>query len=336
MLSFVVRRLLLTLPSLFGLLVVCFVLIRVVPSDPAAAMAGDAATPAQIEAIRHQYGLDKPVLAQFGDYLRSVARLDFGESAFSHRAVAVDIIDRLPATLELTFFALLVSTVLGIPLGVISAVNHNNWVDFLLRIVSVLGVAVAAFWFAIMLQVVFSMQLGWLPLRGEISATLAPPPRTTCFLILDAVLAGRMDALGDALRHLVLPMVTLAFGGLASVARFTRAGMLETLQKDYVFYERAVGYPRRRLIWIYVLRNSVTATVSQIGLLFGGLVAGGVVVEAIFDWPGIGSYTVEAILNGDSKVMLGVTLMVGVVYAVVNLLTDLVHGMLDPRLLARS
>ena len=150
--------------------------------------------------------------------------------------------------------------------------------------------------------------------------------------MLDAVLAGRWDVFVDALRHLVMPSVTLALGGLATIVRFTRAGVLDTLQQDFVFYERAMGYRRWRLNWIYVLRNSVTATVTQIGLLFGGLIAGGVVVEAIFDWPGIGSYTVQAILTGDHQVMLAVTLMIGVVYAGVNLLTDLVHGLVDPRL----
>ena len=153
--------------------------------------------------------------------------------------------------------------------------------------------------------------------------------------MIDCLIAGRWDAFADALRHLVLPAVTLSLGGLATIARFTRAGMLDTLQQDFVFYERAMGYRWLRLVWIFVLRNSVTATVTQIGLLFGGLIAGGVVVEAIFDWPGIGSYTVQAILTGDCQVMLAVTLLVGTVYAAVNILVDVVHGLLDPRLMER-
>ena len=150
--------------------------------------------------------------------------------------------------------------------------------------------------------------------------------------MIDSLLGGRFDAFWDALRHLILPAVTLSLGGVATITRFTRAGMLETLQKDFVLYERAVGYPRRRLIWIYVLRNSVIAAVTQIGLLFGALIAGAVVVESIFDWPGIGSYAVQAILTADYKVMLAVTLLIGGIYTVVNILTDLVHGLLDPRL----
>ena len=332
MLPFLLRRALHAVPTLFGLLIVTFLLIRIVPADPAAALAGDNATPQQIENIRHQYGFDRPILEQLVLYLGQVLRFDFGESQYSHRPVGMDIRQRLPATLELTAAALLIATGLGIPLGVIAGVYHNRWPDFLLRVISITGVAVAAFWFAIMLQLLFAMQLEWLPLRGRLGDGIVPSPDLTGSLILDSLLAGRWDALWDALRHLVLPAVTLSLGGLATITRFTRAGVLETMQKDFVLYERAVGYPRRRLIWIYVLRNSVTAAVTQIGLLFGALIAGAVVVGAIFDWPGIGNYAVLAILTADYKVMLAVTLLIGVIYTVVNILTDLVHGLLDPRL----
>lgn len=332
MLRFVLRRALTAIPSLFGLLIVTFLLIRVVPADPAAALAGDNATPQQIEAIRHQYGFDRPLAEQLFLYLGQVLRFDFGESQFSHRAVGVDLRQRLPATLELTFAALLLATALGIPLGVVAAVYHNRWPDFLLRILSVTGIAVAAFWFAITLQMIFAMNLEWLPLRGELSSGIVPPPSLTGSLILDAVLAGRWEVVSDALLHLVLPAITLSVGALATITRFTRAGVLETMQKDFVLYERAVGYPRRRLVWVYVLRNSVIAAVTQIGLLFGALIGGAVVVEAIFDWPGIGNYLVNAILTADYKVMLAATLLIGVVYTLVNILIDLVHGWLDPRL----
>ena len=336
MLRFVLRRCILVLPSLAGLLLVTFVLIHSVPSDPAVAMAGDAGTPEQIARLRQQYGLDRPIWDQFFVYVGKVLTLDFGESVFSRRPVATDILQRLPATLELTFASLFLSILLGVPLGVASALRHNSWPDYLLRVFSVLGIAVAAFWFAIMLQLFFAMNLGWLPLRGELTSTMARPPRITGFLSMDALLAGRWDAYADHLRHLVLPAVTLSLGGLATIVRFTRAGVLDTLQQDFVFYERAMGYRRLRLVWVFILRNSVTATVTQIGLLFGGLIAGGVVVEAIFDWPGIGSYTVQAILTGDKQVMLAVTLLVGTVYAVVNILVDVVHGLLDPRLMEQG
>jgi peptide/nickel transport system permease protein len=332
MLRFILRRALLAIPSLFGLLVLTFFLIRVVPADPAAALAGENATPAQVAEIRKQYGLDRPLYEQFVVYLGQVARFEFGESAYSRRPVALDIMQRLPATLELTISALLIATLLGIPLGTIAAVYHNRWPDTLLRILSVAGVAVAAFWFAIELQLLFAMDLGWFPLRGRMSSGLAAPPTVTGFLLLDSLIAGRFDVFRDALHHLVLPAVTLSLGGLATIARFTRAGVLDTLQKDYVLYERAQGFPGRALIWKFVLKNSVVAAITQIGLLFGSLIAGAVVVETIFDWPGIGFYTVQAILTADYKVMLAVTLLIGVIYAAVNILVDLLHGLIDPRL----
>jgi len=332
MLRFILRRVLSAIPSLFGLMIVTFLLIRMVPADPAAALAGDNATPQQIAEIRHQYGFDRPVYQQLLLYFGQVFRFDFGESEYSHRPVGLDIRQRLPATLELTFAALFVAIVVGIPLGVVAGVNHNRWPDFVLRLFSITGIALAAFWVAIMLQLLFSMQLDWLPLRGRTGAGAVLPPEITGSLLIDSLIAGRFDTFWDALRHLVMPAVTLALGPLATIARFTRAGVLETMQKDFVLYERAVGYPRRRLIWIYVLRNSVIAAVTQIGLLFGALIAGAVVVESIFDWPGIGDYAVQAILTADYKVMLAVTLLIGVVYTAVNILTDLVHGLLDPRL----
>ena len=332
MLRFIVRRVLLVIPSLFGLLVLTFFLIRVVPADPAAALAGENATPGQIAEIRRQYGLDRPLIEQFVVYVGQVAKLDFGESAYSRRPVALDIALRLPATLELTMVALLLAIALGIPLGTVAAVHHNRWPDTALRVLSVGGVAIAAFWFAIELQLIFAMELDWLPLRGRLSSNLAAPPTFTGFYLIDSLLSGRLDAFGDALRHLVLPALTLSLGGLATIARFTRAGMLETLQKDFVTYERAQGFPARALIWKFVLKNSVVAAITQIGLLFGGLIAGAVVVETIFDWPGIGFYTVQAILTADYKVMLAVTLLIGVIYAAVNILVDLLHGLIDPRL----
>ena len=332
MLRFIAKRALLALPSLLGLLVITFVMIRVVPADPAAALAGDNATPEQVAKIRAQYGLDQPLHVQFIHYLSDVARGDFGDSQYSSRPVMLDIRQRLPATLELTFAALIMATGHGIRLVVIAALNHNRWPDFLLRILSVGGVALATFWIAIMLQLFFSMQLGWLPLRGRSGVGVDFSAGPTGFLTLDALLSGRWDVFVDAARHMVLPALTLSLGGIATITRFTRAGVLDTLGKDFVTYERAVGFPRHRLVWVYVLRNSVVASVTQIGLLFGSLIAGAVVVEAIFDWPGLGSYTVQAIFTADSKVMLAVTLLVGVIYAAVNILTDIVHGLIDPRL----
>ncbi len=334
--TFILRRALLAIPALFGLLIVTFVMIHVSPADPATTLAGDNATAAQIAAIRHQYGLDQPLTVQFVRYVADVAQLDFGDSQYSGRPVAADLLARLPATLELTIVALVLATAIGIPLGTIAAINHNRWQDITLRLLSVAGVAIATFWLAIMLQMLFSMRLGWLPLRGRISDGLAAPSGPTGSFLIDSLVHGQFAVFADVLAHILLPAATLALGGIATIARFTRAGVLDTMGLDFVQYARATGTPRRRLIWIYVLRNSVLAAVTQIGLLFGGLIAGAVVVESIFDWPGIGNYTVQAILTADSKVMLAVTLLIGVIYAIVNILTDLVHGLIDPRLRERG
>jgi peptide/nickel transport system permease protein len=331
MLRFVVRRILLVVPALFGLLVLTFILVRIVPSDPSAALAGENATPEQIEQIREQFGFDRPLYEQFVVYLGQVLRGDLGSSVYSNRPVALDIAQRLPATLELTFVALLLAAGIGIPLGVLAAVSHNTALDHVLRVFTVGGLAIAAFWLAIMLQLLFSMELDWLPLRGRLGVAVDAPPDITGFYLIDSLLSGELGTFWDALRHIALPAITLSFGAMATITRFTRSGVLETLQSDFVLYETAVGYPRWVIIGFYVLRNSLVATVTQIGLLFGALISGAIVIEAIFDWPGIGSYAVQAIFNADYKAILAVTLLVGVIYALVNILVDLVHGWIDPR-----
>lgn len=331
MARYILRRILLAIPALFGLVILTFVLSRVVPADPAAALAGDAATPAQLAEIRARYGLDRPILEQALIHLRQVLTGDFGNSIFTGRPVAQEIAQRLPATLELTIVALLLAACLGIPLGLIAALDHNGPVDHLVRLLSVGGLALASFWLAIMLQLVFSMDLDWLPLRGRVDVVLGMPPHVTGFVMIDSLIAGRPDIFASGLRHLVLPAITLCLPGLATIARFTRSGVLETLQKDFVLYARAAGYGRVRLATIYVLRNAVTVTVTQIGLLFGALISGAVVVESVFDWQGLGTYAVQAILAADYKALLAVTLVVGVIYAVVNVIVDVVQALIDPR-----
>lgn len=332
MLLFVIRRIILVVPVLFGLLLITFVLMRIVPADPVAALAGENASAEQIAAVRQLYGLDQPLVVQFFNYLGQALRGDFGISLYSNRAISTDILLRLPATLELTFVALIVAAIGGIALGTLAAVWHNSWFDHLLRLITVAGLAMASFWLAIMLQLAFAMDLEWLPLRGRIALDIAPPPTITGLLLVDSILTLNGEAFLSALRHIILPATTLAFGGLATVARFTRSSLIETLQNDFVTYERAVGIPRWRVIFPYALRNSLVSPLNQIGLLFGGFISGAVVVEAIFDWPGLGSYLVQAILTSDYKVILAVTLIVGAIYAVVNILVDLAHAMIDPRI----
>lgn len=331
MIRFIIRRLLLVIPALFGLMALTFILIQIVPGDPAAEIAGETATPEQIAEIRQKYGFDRPVLVQFWYYFVRVLQGDLGQSYFSGKPVAEDIIERLPATLELVTIILVLSTVLGIGAGVIAGVNHNRPSDYAIRALTVAGLALANFWLAIMFQLLFSMELDWLPLRGRFDPDVPPPDTITGFYLVDSVLTLRPEAFFIAASYLVLPVLAQMKGPVATIARFTRSGVLETLQKDFVLYEYAVGYPRRVVIWTYVLRNSVVAAVTQIGLLFGNLLGGVVVVEAIFDYPGIGLYLVQSILSADYNAVLAVTLVIGVIYAVVNIAVDVVHALIDPR-----
>lgn len=331
MARFLLRRILLTLPALFGLLVLTFVMLRVLPADPSAALAGENATPEMIAAIRAQYGFDQPLWKQFFTYVSQVLRADLGTTLFTNRPVASDIALRLPATLELTLVALLFAIAVGIPLGTLAAVRHNSTFDHVVRVLTVGGLAVASFWIAILLQMWLSMEWDVLPLRGRLEVGTDPPPGVTGLYLIDSLLALRPDIFLEALEHLVMPAFTLSLGGLATIARFTRAGVLDTMQKDFVGYAQAAGYPDRRVIWVYALRNSLVAATTQIGLLFGALISGAVAVEAIFDWPGIGSYAVQAIFSSDYKAILAVTLVVGLIYAIVNILVDIVQALLDPR-----
>jgi peptide/nickel transport system permease protein len=331
MARFVLHRLVLTVPALFGLLVLTFIMLRVVPNDPSAALAGENATPEQIAEVRRAYGFDQPLWKQFVIYVGQVGTGNLGNSIISNRPVLRDIADRLPATIELTFVSLLFATIVGIPIGAIAAVWYQSLFDHAVRVLTVAGLAIASFWFAIILQMIFAMDLDWLPLRGRFPEGLAPPYHLTGLYLVDSLLTLRFDLFGRAAEYILMPAFTLSLAGLASIARFTRAGVLETLQKEFVHYAEAAGYRRLRIVWVYVLRNSVVGATTQIGLLFGGLISSAVAVEAIFDWPGVGSYAVNAILSSDYKAVLAITLVVGLIYALVNIMVDVVHAWLDPR-----
>lgn len=331
LIRFALWRLLLMLPSLLGLMVMVFVLIRVVPNDPAVLLAGPTASAEQVQEIRHKHGFDQPITVQLYRYVAQLGEVGLGHSIFTGRPVAADILAALPATLELTLVALALAVVIGIALGAVAASQYNRMIDFVIRISTVAGLALASFWFAILLQLLFSMELGWLPLSGRLDPDLERPAELTGLLLIDSLIGGRFEVFVDALAHLVLPAVTLAIAPCATIARFVRSGMVETLQKDFVHYEEAMGYPRFRIIGVYALRNSVVAAVTQIGLLFGALMGGAVAIEYIYDWPGIGSYAVRAVLDSDYNAILAVTLLIGVVYAIVNILVDIALALIDPR-----
>ena len=328
-LTYVLKRIAYFIPTLLGLLILTFLVSRVIPADPAALVAGEMATAEQVKAIRQQYGFDQPLYIQMGLYLSQLVRGDLGKSLYSGRKVIRDLIDRFPATLELTLASMLISILVGMPLGIVSALKRNSLLDHLLRGFTVSGLAIASFWLGIMLQLFVSMWLGLLPLGARIGV---PAPKTiTGLYIFDAILAFNGTALLSSLKHIILPAITLSFASFATITRFTRSGVLDVIQKDFILYERSMGLPPRLIVYKYILRNAMISTITQIGLLFGLLLAGAVVIETVFDWPGLGLYAYQSIVLSDYQAILGVTLLAGTVYVTANLIVDIVLTLIDPR-----
>ena len=325
----VARRIMWMPPTLFGLVLIVFAISHVIPSDPARVMAGENAPAEQVQVLRHKYGLDLPLPQQFLRYVGDIATGNMGTSLFTQRPVAEDLWSRLPATLELALYAMVIAVVAGVPLGVVAAVRRNSLLDHVVRVATITGLAMAAFWLAILLQLLFSMWLGLTPVQGRIDGW-GPDP-ITGFYTIDAMLRGDWETLGQSLRYLALPMLTLALPAMATIVRFTRAGVLNVMSSNFVFYQTAMGLPRRRVVWKYILRSALIGTLTQIGLIFGNLIAGAVVVETVFDWPGLGSFAVNSILQSDYNAIMGFTLFVGVVFILVNLLVDVAQAVLDPR-----
>jgi peptide/nickel transport system permease protein len=333
LLSYVAQRLTTIIPTLLGLIVLTFFLARIVPADPAALIAGESASREQIETLRQRYGFDKPLHVQLGIYLAQLATGNLGTSIYTGRPVLDDLRQRFPATLELTLVAIGAATLLGVPLGVLSALQRNSWLDHVLRLCTTAGLAITGFWLGIMLQLFFVMDLDLFPLGGRISGT--EPHAITGFFTLDALLSLDGAAFLSALQHLTLPALTLAYPAFATIVRFTRSGVLDIVQRDFILYEKAMGLPRWLIIFKYLLRNALTSTVAQIGLLFGSLLAGAVVTEQVFDWPGLGLYAVESIMKFDYQATLGITLWAGVAYSLANLLVDIMQVIIDPRMVRR-
>ena len=316
-------------PTLLGLTLVVFAVSHVIPADPARVMAGENASPAQVEAVRQKFGLDKPLPQQFVRYVTDVLSGDMGISLYSQRPVSTDLLSRLPATFELAFAAIIVAVLLGLPLGVVSALYHNSLLDQTVRLVTITGLAMAAFWLAILLQLTFSMKLGITPVQGRIDGW--GPDSITGFYTIDALLRADWPMLGASLRHLALPTFTLALPAAATIVRFTRAGVLNVLSSNFVFYQGAMGLPRRVVVWKYILRSALIGTLTQIGLVFGNLLAGAVVIETVFSWPGLGLFAYNSILQSDYNAIMGFTLFTGTAFIAVNLLIDIAQAILDPR-----
>jgi peptide/nickel transport system permease protein len=330
--GYVLARLAFMALMLFGLLLITFAISHVAPGDPARLAAGPDATSDMVETIRHRYGLDQPLHVQFWRYVTGVVTGDLGESLRSRNRVLDDLLRYFPNTFELVTLSLLLAVVLGVPLGMLSAVYRNTWVDHVARVMSVSGVAIPAFWLGLMLQLLVALHLGWLPLGGRLSIATAPPEPITHLLFVDAMLRSQWETLVDAFRHATLPVVTLCFPALASIMRVNRAEMIEVLRQDYVSSAYAKGLSPLRVVTRHALRNAMIPTLTMIGLRYGWMLGGTILVETVFDWPGIGLYAVASAVSSDFQPIMGVTLLIGLNFMLANLLVDLAYGWLDPRI----
>lgn len=332
MIWFITKRLLLLVLMLVGLLAITFTISHVAPGDPASLAAGPDATKEMVENIRRQYGLDKPLREQFAIYASGVLEGDFGRSVRTSRDVGADLLRYFPATFELVTFSILIACALGIPLGMLAALFHNGWVDHATRILSVSGMALPMFWLGLMLQLLIALEWGLLPLGGRLDLMTEPPSFVTGMYLIDSLLVGRWDVFGDAFAHLILPATALCFPALASIMRVNRAEMLEALNQDYVTGARAMGISEWRIVCLYALKNALIPTLAMIGLRYGWMLGGTVLVESVFDWPGIGLYAVQSAVSSDFQPIMGVTLLIGLNFMLANLLVDILYAWIDPRL----
>jgi peptide/nickel transport system permease protein len=331
MLALLARRVVFLVAVLFGITLLTFIFAHVLPTDPARLLAGPHASIAQYEAIRHRFGLDQPLLKQYAIYLGNLAHGDFGSSGLSQRAVGDDLVQFLPATIELSITALLIAISLGMLLGITAAYWRNTWLDSLVSVLALSGLAMPAFWLGLLAQWLFYSVLGWFPSGGRLDIGLRPPPRHSGLYTLDSLLAGRFDLLGNALWHLVLPAVVLGCGSIGVIARMIRGTLIESLAQDYVRTARAKGLTRFRVVMRHALRNSLLPTITVVGLQCGYLLSGAILVETVFSWPGIGLYATQSILAADYQPIVGVTLVIALIYVLVNTVVDLTYAATDPR-----
>ena len=320
---------------LLGLSVVIFTVARVVPGDPARMALGPLATNEQVAQLQEEMGFSKPAVVQYFDYIGGVLRGNLGKSLLTSRAVADDIAQALPATLELVLFTLFLIAVLAVPLGVLAARRHNSWIDNASRLVSLLGVVTPGFVFAILLQLLVS-HFHFFPLTGRLSTDIRFTPDITHLALVDSLLKGRFDAFADALSHIFLPALALSAAGIGQIMRITRSSMLDVARRDHVETLRSFGVPDYVITLKYMLRLAAVAPLTILGLEFASLIGNAFIVEMVFAWPGIASYGLRAILSKDFNAVMAVVLISGLFFVVANLIVDLLVGLIDPRLRARS
>ena len=332
MIRILLKRFVMLLFVTAGVTVICFVISRKIPGDPAQMILGPRATPQAIAELREHLGLDRPIASQYATYVKDLARGDFGTSITSRQPVLPELVSYMPATVELMASALLMSLIIGIPLGVLTAVRRDTWVDELGRGIAILGISTPTFWLGLVLMLLFYAQLGWLPGSGRLDVNIEPPPHWTGFYLVDAAIAGDGLAWRSALAHLVLPALTLSLASIGTIVRLIRSSMIEVLAEDYIRTARAYGLSRWRILYVHALKNALIPFVTVLGLELASLLFGSVVIESVFAWPGVGSHILASILNLDFPVIMAFTVVASGVYVLANLLVDLLYLVLDPRI----
>ncbi|MBM7551357.1 ABC transporter permease [Thalassobacillus pellis] len=331
MLNYIIRRLVSLIPVLIGVSILAFSLMHLVPGDPARSILGEKATEAQLEALREELNLNDPYIVQYGRFMGQIAQGDLGNSITSKEAVIVEIGSRLPATLELTLFAMGIAVLVGVLAGVIAAVKQYSWFDNISMSGALFGVSMPIFWLGLMMIWLFAVELNWLPPSGRLSNDIELQTITNLYL-LDSILTLNGEAFVNAFRHLLMPGIALATIPMAIIARMTRSSMLEVMKQDYIRTANAKGLASRLVVFQHALKNAALPVLTVIGLQFGFLLGGAVLTETIFSWPGVGRYVMDAILSRDYPVVQSTILIVAVIFVLVNLITDLLYTLFDPRI----
>jgi dipeptide transport system permease protein len=337
MLSLILNRVALAIPSLIGVVIVTFLLTRALPGDPAAYFAGPAATEQAIAEIRAKLGTDRPLIEQFGRYVTDLARGELGSSLTTGRPVSLEIRERLPASAELTLIGLLFAVLVAVPLGILAATKPGSWIDHTTRIVTTAGVSLPVFFTGLLLVYVFYYRLGVAPSPvGRLDVFLTAPPHVTGFYLIDSIIARDGEVFRGALKQLFLPALTLGIFALAPLARMTRASMLAVLSSDFVRTARAAGLSGPKVVVTYAFRNAVLPVITTLGMVLSFLLGANVLVEKVFAWPGIGSFAVEALIASDFAPVQGFVLAMAVLYVFLNLVIDVAYGLIDPRVRIES
>jgi len=333
MFRFLLKRLALTIPTFIALMFITFVMIRLVPGDPIEVRRGERGiSPERLEQLRHEMGLDQPVWKQFLDYVNALLHGDFGTSIISKAPVLHEFLTLFPATLELTLCAMVFAVVLGVPAGVIAASRRGGVYDQSLMGLALTGYSMPIFWWGLILILVMSNTLGLTPVSGRVDLIKFYYEPVTGFMLIDSLLSGQKGAFWDAVHHLILPTIVLGTVPLAVIARMTRSSMLEVLEEDYVRTARAKGLSWTRVVGVHALRNALIPVVTVIGLQVGGLLAGAVLTETIFSWPGVGKWLIESINRRDYPALQGGILLIATIVILVNLVVDLLYGLINPRI----